>query len=232
MTDLAGRIEARAAEIADHAFAAMYRDPFWDARFGARGRAFSAEDGRYHVAYLVEALRTGGPQTLVRYARWLQPLLTTRGMCSRHIADNFARIADALRDLGIEAPEPAIALLRAGEEALVYPAGPARALQRDADAIADRAAARTGALGADGFRHLVSYLADAVALDRADVLGKHVTWLAGLSAPPGVPPAHLAEALACLDEALEPDAALAPARVTLSAARASLALQASRAPKE
>ncbi len=47
-TDLAAGIEARKAELATSAMKRMYENPFWEERFGARGRSFSAEDGQYH----------------------------------------------------------------------------------------------------------------------------------------------------------------------------------------
>ena len=52
-------------------------------------------------------------------ARWLQPLLTSRGMCTRHITEKFAKLAVALAR-SIAGAHPAIAILRAGREALVY----------------------------------------------------------------------------------------------------------------
>ena len=47
--ELASQLEAQADALARHSIAAMYADPFWDARFGARGRRFAEEDGVHHV---------------------------------------------------------------------------------------------------------------------------------------------------------------------------------------
>src|SRR5579884_1066197 len=74
------------------------RDAFWLARFGERGHNFILEDNRYHLTYLAEALAAASPAVLENYARWLQSVLTTRGMCTRHIEDNFMQLARLLRD--------------------------------------------------------------------------------------------------------------------------------------
>jgi hypothetical protein len=87
----AGRLNGRVV-------AEMYENPFWEDRFGARGRRFAKEDGESHVANLVVALEGRSPPMLASYARWLQRVLTTRGMCSRQLAENFQRLAAAIRE--------------------------------------------------------------------------------------------------------------------------------------
>lgn len=199
MSELADRIEARKQEIAARACDMMYEDPFWAARFGERGRKFSAEDGAYHVTYLLEALRSGNPGVIESYARWLRTVLVTRGMCSRHLAQNFARLAEAIRGIGIEGAEPALAMLRAAEEALVYRSGPAGELQ--AQGVEDVVSGQPGGSAggepggsagggeADGMRgrvlreHLAcvaSLFLDALALDRGDLFAAHARFMGGL----------------------------------------------------
>jgi hypothetical protein len=72
MTTPADRIEARAEVLVEHALRAMYLNPFWEERFGARGRQFARADNAFHVSYLVQALRAGSPELLAHYASWLQ----------------------------------------------------------------------------------------------------------------------------------------------------------------
>lgn len=232
MKALADALEARAAELADGALAEMYADPFWDARFGERGRRFSGEDGRYHLRYLVEALRAGTPETLVQYARWLQSVLTTRGMCSAHLAENFERIAQAIR-ASVEGGEPAVAYLRAAEEALQYQEGPARDVQEASGAIAALLAQRLPPLGADGGLHaggpsraaeprtLLSYLADAIALGRPEIFVDHLAWLAGFLERRGAPRDRLNRLLSAMESALDllPPAAREEALGVVGAAR-------------
>jgi len=128
MSTLIERLEASAAELARRSIAEMYDNPFWLERFGARGREHAERDGAYHVSYLIQALAGQDASVLTSYARWLQSLLVSRGMSSRHIAENFERLARAIQRQVAE-PEPAIELLAAATGALLYEGGPARELQ-------------------------------------------------------------------------------------------------------
>lgn len=213
---LASRIEARADALAARAFARMYENPFWDARFGERGRRFAAQDQHHHLRYLIIALRIGGPGTLAWYARWLQTVLTSRGMFSRHLHENFARLAEAIVAEGIEEPDPALAYLRAGEDALRYPEGAARAVQDATVDLTDDVVSslygrhpdwldRWGEAGRarcrDDVTYHLSYLADGLALERPDLFAGYVVWTAGYLETLGIPRDHLAETLAALDQA-------------------------------
>lgn len=212
-----GDLAATAALLARHAdaltaraLAAMYRNPFWDARFGERGRRYAEEDGRHHLGYLHEALLAGGPESLVRYARWLQTVLVTRGMCSRHLADHFARLRDAVRaELGTERTAAALAYLDEAEAALLYDVPTARAVQQSIDD-------ERGVDDPLSVRYLVSYLGDAVARARPDLFGDYVRWCRAHAGSDG---ARLDRALVALDAAL---ARLDPA--ARDAARRALAL--------
>jgi hypothetical protein len=217
MTALADAIERRAPALADHALEAMYRNPFWEARFGARGRRFAREDNLHHLAYLVQALRAASPDLLTAYSRWLQRVLTTRGMCSRHIGENFERLGEAIRADGIADAALALTLLDAAGAALAYDGGPARAVQDATEAVAARAAdavharhpewlARSGTAGwtccrAELLYHL-SYLADALANARPELFVDYVRWIAGFLERRGIPTEHLREMLTAVDEVL------------------------------
>ena len=216
-SQLAGEIEARKGELANRAFERMYENPFWDARFGERGRSFAAEDGQYHVTYLVEALRSGNQQVFTRYARWLQSVLTTRGMCSLHLAENFSRLADVIVDSGISHPASAIAMLDAGCASLRYDGGAGRAVQEEVDALLSHT---PGAINAPhpnlpsvttipgreqvarDMPYLLSYLADALALDRPGVFVDHARWLAEYYTGLDIPLDQLDHALLALDRSL------------------------------
>lgn len=190
MSDVADRLEARADRLAADSLNAMYADPFWQERFGDIGRRFAEEDSRHHVTYLVEALRAESPETLAGYARWLQSVLTTRGLCTIQIADHFEQLRRAIAAAGLGDTDPAGDYLTAAQAALRYPTGPGRAVQDSAGALAEAVVRRVaGALPVwvaensdrcrDDVRSLLSYLADAVALGRPELFAGQARWLAG-----------------------------------------------------
>jgi len=218
VTALADVIQAHTHRLADRAFEAMYLDPFWDERFGERGRRFAEEDNLHHISYLVQALRTDSAELLTNYVRWLQRVLTTRGMCSRHIEENFERLAEGMQAERIGDVGPALILLDTATSALAYDAGPARAVQRAAGPTSDRVvkivAERHASwpVGLDGSggswyqndaRYLLSFLADALANERPDLFAEHVRWANGFYARQGRPSRYLAELLGALDESLQ-----------------------------
>jgi hypothetical protein len=226
---LAHRLDQAADRLTTRVLDQMYRDPFWHARFAERAERHGRADGRFHIDYLIQALHASDPSIVENYARWLQQVLTSRGMCTRHLADNFRLLADAIRAEAWPDGEAAIALLDAARAALRYPAASAaHELQGAAPAIA-RAMNDALALG-DPLRtylvdDLIDYTADAIALDHPAVLANHVTWLADFLAPAGVPRDRLAAALRALTTAASThapgsrtavDAAITPALAALS----------------
>ncbi len=173
---VARRLRASMAAIAARSIDAMYRDPFWDARFGERGRRFSDEDARRHVQYLAEAVETSYAEPFAIYARWLRSVLTTRGMCSLHIHDNFSRLGDALREEAPEMFQASEPHLEAGRLALL-PDEPVALALHQAAVSAPRVASREPFIDDEAF--LLSYLADAVTLGRADTFARHLEWICG-----------------------------------------------------
>jgi hypothetical protein len=224
----------RASRLSARVIADMYRNPFWEERFGARGRKFADEDGQHHVSYLSAALAAGDPGVLSRYATWLRTVLVSRGMCTRHLADNYERLAIAIGDEVADGKENAIAYLRAAVVALAYPSGPEAALQ--APELPAKVAARlqashhewsaaTLARSGDDFAHhvsyLLSYLADAVAAARPELFIGHVTFIGGFLERRGVPRRRLDEGLAAIVDELS-GATRAAAAPLVTAARAAL----------
>ena len=159
---LIAAIEERGPALTARVLDEMYRDPFWHARFGERADRRGREDGNFHLQYLAQALASDDPNVMHNYARWLQQVLTTRGMCTPHLAENFDRLAAAIHD-AVPDSEPAIAMLRAATEALRYDDGAARRVQDLAGATAEE-------------RELLAYAADAIALAMPAVFTNHVAW--------------------------------------------------------
>lgn len=177
MTALVAALETNADVLSARVIADMYEDPFWRERFGERGRRFAEQDGKHHLAYLVQALVAENPRVLSEYGRWLRSVLTNRGMCSLHLDENFERLARAIA-AHVEGSAPAVAYLEEARAALSYAEGEAAELEAAkprvlaaVPAVADASAERRP------LEHLFSYLTDAVALGRPEVLADHVVFL-------------------------------------------------------
>jgi hypothetical protein len=218
----------------------MYADdPFWRERFGERGRRHAGEDGDFHIAHLVQALVARDPEVLVGYARWLQSVLTTRGMCSRHLDENFERLARALQ-LEIPAAALAVEYLERARAGLRYPEGPGRELQ---DATPRLARATLEALSrghpdwlarhgeteretraADVSYHL-SYLADAAALGRSELFASHAVWIGEFSKRRRVPAEQLVECLQLIAQLVAREPALSAAARAFAAEALSAGLE-------
>lgn len=230
MDALIEALDAHGAAISGLVIAEMYQHPFWRERFGDRGRKHADQDGSFHVSYLREALVSGDSAVFVRYARWLQSVLTSRRMCTHHLADNLIRLGDALaRELS--GGERARDVLHEASVALRAESGPARRLQDAADAIVAALDARPWprdgvsdrALVTETHRELVSYLADAVAQDRPALFTDHVVWLSSFWERRGVSPSQLDARLAELSAHLaEHHGPAREAREVISGARARL----------
>jgi hypothetical protein len=159
------RLERDGSEISRRVIAKMYADdPFWLARFGEAGRRHADDDAGRHIEHLAASMRAGGPSVFVGYARWLQSVLTTRGMCTRHIADNFTLLAEELERSGFAEVETMTAIILAGRDALGRCDGSAGEVFRHraslVRAVIEEAKAEASRNEAD---HLVVYLADALA---------------------------------------------------------------------
>lgn len=199
---LAERIAATAPAIARSTTEAMYRDPFWDARFGSRGRARAEEDAAFHLQYLVTSLRADDPNIFAEYARWLRDLLVPRGMCSLHVARHFGEVGNALQSsLGPDQASPASEILERGTRALEYPSGPANAVGQARQDIADATVRRLESDSVpppsrdDLLQHL-SYLADTL---HSKLAGSFVAYRGFLADHPDLPAARsLAPSLSAL----------------------------------
>ncbi|WP_242588857.1 hypothetical protein [Corallococcus macrosporus] len=183
----------------------MYEDPFWTARYGIqRARRFGDEDAVFHVRYLVQALDASRPAILEDYARWLRTLLVTRGMCSLHLDQHFEGLLRALQAEGFGPDSQPCVYVQAARQALRYKDGPAHRLEEDLAVITSAAVRRLEAPLPPGSRprleqevHLqLSYLADALAMDRTDLWDAHLQWYAGFWPQRGLSPLNL---LQCLD---------------------------------
>ncbi|MED4588993.1 hypothetical protein [Priestia flexa] len=90
-------------------------------KFGERGKQKCIEDNHYHMRYLHTSYLLQNEALFSDYALWLNSLLTSRGMKTKHIIDNFILIEEVLLELSGDSDEPAksyILYLRAANEVL------------------------------------------------------------------------------------------------------------------
>lgn len=182
-----------------------YADPFWWDRYGERGRRFMIEDGQHHYSYVGEAVAGGSTALMVRYARWLRGVLVSRGMCSEHLADGFRVRARLLAERGWEDAAPALAAFAVGEAALRHDEGPAAGILPEPGTRLTLAG--EGIVGDDAERQheartLLSYLADALADGRPEILLEHVVWRRGFDERRGRPASHTPALLRALASTL------------------------------
>lgn len=213
---LIAALRSQAITLGERAVEEMYRNPFWEARFGERGRKFASEDGQYHLRYLCQALDDRNPQVMRNYVQWLQGVLTARGMCTRHLEENFLRLRRLISE-HVASSLPAQAMLDEAVAALRYALPAPLELQQRTDALAERAtvlcaplhpewSTPAGAAGrercVDDGRYHLSYLADSLALARPELFTAYVQWVAGFLERFHVPPAHLRRMLEAISQAI------------------------------
>jgi hypothetical protein len=222
---LIAQLEQQAAALSERVLHEMYEDPFWDARYGERGRKYTREDMLHHISHLNQALAAADHALFVKYARWLRSVPTSRGLCTLHLVDNFERLSRAIADRIADA-EPACHALEAGIDGLGYHAGLAAelgALQAGLiDALARRAQdAATGAKSAQFHRRearkLVSYLADTLDSGRRDRFFEHRRWLDQYAREQGLPADYYLQLMAASVAELERSASgSAPLRAAVA----------------
>jgi hypothetical protein len=203
-TELQAQAEALTTRVLDD----MYTDPFWDARYGERGRKFAHEDGLHHITYVVQALSANDDAVFTKYARWLRSVLVSRGMCTSHIVDNFERLQRAIAEI-VPNSEPARAVLSSGVDALQYRQGPAAELHAAAARISD-AVAPAADSGSAWRRNealkLLSYLADGLESGRSDRFTEHARWLSRYAERRGLAADYFTKLLSDLIAQIEADA--------------------------
>ena len=234
MSELVAHLEREGRALSQRVLDEMYRDAFWSERFGDKGRRHANEDSDFHLRYLARAIAAGDAGILARYATWLREVLATRGMCTRHLDENFRLLAREIAAQPWPDRDWAAALLAQARDALAYPGGAARWVQDHGDRLAAAAVhgaqahgrgtwkkddARGDAGLSDDARNYASYLADALALGEARTLVDHTRWFVRHLHAHGASAAAIDGFMAGIAGALEAQAAPPPALEYLRAAR-------------
>lgn len=211
--ELCERLDRAATSLTERVLAEMYQNPFWVERFGERAQIHGRKDGRFHIDYLVQALGADDPTIVENYARWLQQVLTTRGMCTRHLADNFDLLGAAIANEGWPDGAAAVRMLRVATAALRYPSGAAREVQDRIEVIAtgaidtmyarhpDWAQRSSVTLSNDNLAYHLHYAADALALGSSTTFLAYVDWITGFLERRQVPRMVMVESLETLRDA-------------------------------
>ena len=223
---LAAQILADAQQIVEDALGYMPQDAFWQDRYPERGRRFAVEDGHYHLKYLAEALVAASPATFERYAAWLQGVLNTRGMCTRHLDRHFESLARVLEVRVADGAEAAVRVLESGRAALLHRDAEAAAVQRSADVVGRTVAwpREVEYSSAWDAAYLTVYLADGLALATGDHFVAHARWTAGILEARGVARQRLAGQLRDIQRALS-DEGVSSGRTDRSIAEAIQAVE-------
>lgn len=165
--ELAERIRKDGPRISAQVMDEIWKEePFWEQRFGERGRRRMTEDAAFHSEYLLQAIEAADAGVMERYATWLRSVLVTRGMSTRHLDANFERLQRALAK-EMPGSEKAVDYLDAARRALRLPEGPARELQDATNRLSPT----------EDIRYVIAHLADAIALGRPDLFAAHARWL-------------------------------------------------------
>ncbi len=195
----------------------MYQNPFWEERYGSRGRKQSLVDANYNLSYLITALRQESPNLFRDYYHWLRGVLVFRGMCTQHLRETLDSETRHLKRLLPEGQDKIIEIHQAGYEGLAYVAPASHALWDRAEAIAGAVAdqmfepSRAGNAQItpaarrkcirDNLYHL-SYLADTVGLPHPDGFSLYIQWVTEFLASHNVNPDSLMEDIRLLREEL------------------------------
>ena len=210
---LCARIEAVREQLVERVLADLYPNPFWDDRYGQRGRQLCREDNHYHLDFMVASIRLNSPSALADYYKWLQLLLVRRGMCTYHIRQNMDQMGQHLEAL-LPMDWPLIGVFhRAGYTGFHYDHPGCQALAERQEAIAESTTAHMYASNSfweqefgprgralcreDNLYHL-SYLQDSLGADAPRLFGTYLDWLTEFLGKRGVDSRHIRDDLRVL----------------------------------
>ena len=177
-------------------FADLYRNPFWEDRYGETGRLNIPHDLDQHLDYLLTALRLRSPEYLTEYFRWVRHAVILRGMCTHHLTQVLASLSVNLATLLSEEDFQALTpFLEAARHSLEYSHFACRALSPHVDLISRQTAqfaypeeeqnARRELCRRDVLIYL-SYLMDAVEKNNPEIFFGYLEWLKGFDRKYGI----------------------------------------------
>lgn len=206
-------IESVREVVASKLLRRMYADPFWERRFGEKGRAYAQQDAHHNLDNLIRAIQFDIPHGPTHHYSWLRDVLVHRGLSTLHLRQTIDRLGQALSE---ELPQewPLIQpYLEAGYEGLVYENPACQALAEDMETVAQAVTADLEEQGASLYERkeerrqeasfLLSYLLDAVENQETKIFTNFVHWQRENHAAQGVPGDTLRWDLVLLEEEIE-----------------------------
>ncbi|KHE73097.1 hypothetical protein [Halobacillus sp. BBL2006] len=99
----------------------IYADyPFLWEKFGQNGRDRTEEDNYHHLDHLYAAYEMNSSDFFIDYTNWLNNVLTSRGVGTHLIVDNFERLQRLLQETTLADEDEHKAMLQYLHEALIH----------------------------------------------------------------------------------------------------------------
>lgn len=202
-------IESASPMLVNAVLVDLYQNSFWNARYEEDGIARARSEAQDHIHNLIAAIQAGEVDVYAGYWANYRLMMVQRGASTHHVHEvidsTACEVGLTLRD-GFPLAEPCFA---AAHRALAYDHPACRALSDCCEAILERALARvkvpqgSSRLYRRDLRYCLSYLEDAVALDRPELFRQYLGFARQFLVEYGVRPAELAAGLQVLDEEIE-----------------------------
>jgi len=207
-------IETQRAVVIPQVQEILMANPFWEKRYGERGRKFILQDLHFNIDFLTAAVRLSSPASLSDYYRWQQEMLVARGLCTRHLRETQEETHSRLMELLPDHSEFLQPFFDASEAGLTYAQPDCLLLDKLELQIAE---AVTGRIYSDpqpdnflkrqrctrDTRYYLSYLLDAVALDQPERFAEMMTWIADFLINLGIPASGFYASLGWLSVEIE-----------------------------
>ena len=186
-------IQSARVRILERMLADLYHNPFWDARFGEKGRIYAVQDSGYHIDYLLTAIKANDPQVYGAYWAWFRPLMVQRGICTRHLVDTLTSLGQHLIAEVAQDDRLLAVYLGAARQALDYDLPACRELAALENQIVKDVLVRAGPFSPQNPSHpsteteilyVLSYLQDGAISENPEILKNYLHW--GSAQPSGM----------------------------------------------
>lgn len=211
-------LESKRNTLVDLVVLQLWANPFWEDRYGERGKRYFYDDAQHHVQALITAIQLDLPDALPQHYAWLREVLVHRGMCTRHLYQTL-RVFDAQLEAvlpeywsvirpyaettyaGLAYTDPLCLALAQVEEPLI-----ARVMQRiltEKPAWAQRLGPGGKTLCRQDNLYHLSYLQDALAFQDPRIFTDYLTWISAFLEARRLTPQMLHLAMGYLAEEIE-----------------------------